>query len=90
MAQAYLTAYQNQSGNWNGLFSVGANSTGLANIVSSTASATKYLYGIQLKRVTTAPENKEQIPAETYTEVYRYGAKSVNIRPVITIFKAAN
>lgn len=90
MAQAYLTAYQNQSGNWNGLFSVGANSTGLANIVSSTASATKYLYGIQLKRVTTAPENKEQIPAETIKEVYRYGAKSVNIRPVITIFKAAN
>lgn len=90
MAQAYLTAYQKQSENWNGLFSSGVNGSGLANIVSSTASDAKNLYGIQLKRTTTTPENKEQIPAETYNQIYRYAPANVNIRPAITIFKAIN
>jgi len=90
LAQAYLTAYQNQSNIWSGLFSTGANGSGLANIISSTACDAKNLYGIQLQRTTAAPENKEQIPAETYNQIYRYAPSNVNIRPIITIFKAIN
>lgn len=90
LAQAYLTAYQNQSNTWSGLFSTGANGSGLANIISSTACDAKNLYGIQLQRTTADPENKEQIPAETYNQIYRYAPSNVNIRPIITIFKAIN